>query len=220
MERLNKLTKNLRNIEQKKLQSEILLMVYDEIKHQKIVFYLDKLFKESKKLLQEYNETKQENIFNYIDNNCFEMEQLLEDLKVELDKFIKVDAFIFINNKSLDELQEMLAYYKTILESEGTIFNAIRKIKSYSSHLIKDYTSYIYSYLEKYESVKVKSLLNMNLIDTILNHYLITTSDWNQVYKMTKLTIKSIENKNDDFNNVLIKQKQFDYAYFLVMVGD
>ena len=51
MEKLNKLIKNLKVIETKILQSEILLLVYDEIKHQKVVEYLLKLLNESKQLL-------------------------------------------------------------------------------------------------------------------------------------------------------------------------
>ena len=116
MEKLNKLIKNLKVIETKILQSEILLLVYDEIKHQKVVEYLLKLLNESKKLLVEYSENKLDNIYNYIDNNCFEMEQLVEDLKVELERFIKVDAFVFVHNKTTDELYDMLEYYKQVLE--------------------------------------------------------------------------------------------------------
>lgn len=220
MERITKLTKNLKNIDTKLLQTKILLLVYDEIKYQKQLDYLTRLLDESTNLLTEFNETKSSNTFNYIDNNCFEMEQLIEDLKVELDKFIRVDAFVFLNNKTLDELKEMYEYYLHILENEGTIFNAIRKIKSASSYIIKEYTKHIYDYLESNESPKVLSLLNVTYIDQILNHFLITASDWSQVYKMTKLVIKSIENKTNEFINILSLQKEFEYAYFLIMVGE
>ena len=220
MEKLNKLIKNLKEIETKILQSEILLLVYDEIKHQKVVEYLLKLLNESKKLLVEYSENKLDNIYNYIDNNCFEMEQLVEDLKVELERFIKVDAFVFLHNKSLDELHDMLDYYKQVLEHEGTMFNATRTIKQFASKIITDYVITINNYLTKYESPKVQSLLNYNYVESIINHYLITSSDWSQVYKLAKLTIKSIENRNEEFNKVLIEHTNFEYAYFLVMVGD
>lgn len=220
MEKLNKLTKNLKTIEKKILQSEILLLVYDEIKYQKTVDHIIKLLNESKKLLLEYNETKHNNIYNYIDNNCFEMEQLIEDLKVELDRFIKVDTFVFLNNKSTEELYNMLEYYKQVLKSEGTVFNAIRQIKQYAKTIILDYVLDIKNYLEKYESPKVQSILNVGYLESIANHYLITTSDWSQVNKTTKFAIKSVENKNSEFDNLLIKQTNFQYAYFLVMVGD
>ncbi len=220
MEKLNKLTKNLKTIETKILQSEILLLVYDEIKYQKTVDHIIKLLNESKKLLLEYNETKHNNIYNYIDNNCFEMEQLIEDLKVELDRFIKVDTFVFLNNKSTEELYNMLEYYKQVLKSEGTVFNAIRQIKQYAKTIILDYVLDIKNYLEKYESPKVQSILNVGYLESIANHYLITTSDWSQVNKTTKFAIKSVENKNSEFDNLLIKQTNFQYAYFLVMVGD
>ena len=220
MEKLNKLTKNLKTIETKILQSEILLLVYDEIKHQKVVEYLLKLLSESKKLLLEYSETKQDNIYNYIDNNCFEMEQLVEDLKVELERFIKVDAFVFLHNKSLEELYDMLEYYQQVLQQEGTMFNATRLIKQYATNIISDFVNVINNYIVKYESPKVQSLLNVSFLESIINHYLITSSDWNQVYKTTKFTIKSIENKTIEFNKVLSELTKFEYAYFLVMVGD
>lgn len=220
MEKLNKLIKNLKEIETKILQSEILLLVYDEIKHQKVVEYLLKLLNESKKLLVEYSENKLDNIYNYIDNNCFEMEQLVEDLKVELERFIKVDAFVFLHNKTIDELYDMLEYYKQVLDHEGTMFNASRLIKQYANNIISDYVNVIKDYLEKYESPKVQSLLNVNFLESIINHYLITSSDWSQVYKTTKFTIKSIENKTSEFNKVLTELTKFEYAYFLVMVGD
>ena len=61
------------------------------------------------------------------------------DLEVELDRFIKVDTFVFLNNKSTEELYNMLEYYKQVLKSEGTVFNAIRQIKQYAKTIILDY---------------------------------------------------------------------------------
>jgi hypothetical protein len=114
----------------------------------------------------------------------------------------------------------MLEYYKQVLKSEGTVFNAIRQIKQYAKTIILDYVWDIKNYLEKYESPKVQSILNVSYLESIANHYLITTSDWSQVNKTTKFAIKSVENKNSEFDNLLIKQTNFQYAYFLVMVGD
>lgn len=220
MEKINKLTKNIKSIESRILQSKLLLLVHDEIKFEKIIDRLIKLLAESKTLLHEYVDNKQDMKFNYIDNNCFEMEQLLEDLKVELDRFIKIDTYVYLQNKQTEELYNMLAYYEIVLESEGTIFNAIRKIKEYAKTLISDYVKDIQSYLEKYESPKVQSILNINYIDSILEHYLITSNDWRQVNKLTKFAIKSIENKNAEYKDLLTKQIKFEYAYFLVMVGE
>ncbi len=220
MEKINKLTKNIKSIESRILQSKLLLLVHDEIKFEKIIDRLVKLLAESKTLLHEYVDNKQDMKFNYIDNNCFEMEQLLEDLKVELDRFIKIDTYVYLQNKQTEELYNMLAYYEIVLESEGTIFNAIRKIKEYAKTLISDYVKDIQSYLEKYESPKVQSILNINYIDSILEHYLITSNDWRQVNKLTKFAIKSIENKNAEYKDLLTKQIKFEYAYFLVMVGE
>lgn len=220
MEKINKLTKNIKTIESKILESKILLLVHDEIKYQRIVERLMFLLSESKTLLNDYTKNKQEIQFNYIDNNCFEMEQLLEDLKVELDRFIKIDTYVYLQNKQIDELYNMLSYYETVLEVEGTIFNAIRQIKQYAKTLIYDYVKDIQSYLEKYESPKVQSILNINYLESILEHYLITTNDWRQVNKMTKFAIKSIENKNSEYFELLAKQIKFEYAYFLVMVGE
>ena len=220
MDKINKLTRNLKTIETKIIQSEILLLVYDEIKYQQIVNRLINLLTDSKKLLTDNSNNLIDTVYNYIDNNCFEMEQLLEDLKVELDRFIKVDTFVFLSNKSLDELYDMLNYYKLVLETEGTVFNAIRQIKQYAKSIILDYVREIQSFIEKYESNKVLNILNLTYLESIANHYLITSNDWSQVNKTTKFAIKSIENKNDEYYNLLLKQVKFEYAYFLVMVGD
>ena len=70
----------------------------------------------------------------------------------------------------------------------------------------------IHHHNDVYESNKVLNILNLTYLESIANHYLITSNDWSQVNKTTKFAIKSIENKNDEYYNLLLKQVKFEYS--------
>lgn len=215
MSKILRLKKNFKNLQQQLLIIKILLVVKENNEYEKQIKKLDFLNKESTDLMVTVSDDNLKN-FNYIDNNLFEMEQLLEDIKVEVTDSIKVEQFVYLNNKSIEELQVFLEYFIS-LKKETSIFTAKNEIIEYGNHILNNFIDKIRKYLLDNDLVNLLPLLNQDILVGALNIRVPLIDDWKVVYKIAKTIIKSIDTSYDI--EVLENARlQFEYAYFLVIM--
>lgn len=215
MNKILRLKKNFKNLQQQLLIIKILLVVKENNEYEKQIKKLDFLNKESTDLMVTVSDDNLKN-FNYIDNNLFEMEQLLEDIKVEITDSIKVEQFVYLNNKSIEELQVFLEYFIS-LKKETSIFTARNEIIEYGNHILNNFIDKIRKYLLDHDLVNLLPLLNQDILVGALNIRVPLIDDWKVVYKIAKTIIKSIDTSYDI--EVLENARlQFEYAYFLVIM--
>lgn len=215
MNKILRLKKNFKNLQQQLLIIKILLVVKENNEYEKQIKKLDFLNKESTDLMITVSDDNLKN-FNYIDNNLFEMEQLLEDVKVEITDSIKVEQFVYLNNKSIEELQVFLEYFIS-LKKETSIFTARNEIIEYGNHILNNFIDKIRKYLLDHDLVNLLPLLNQDVLVGALNIRVPLIDDWKVVYKIAKTIIKSIDTSYDI--EVLENARlQFEYAYFLVIM--
>ena len=215
MNKILRLKKNFKNLQQQLLIIKILLVVKENNEYEKQIKKLDFLNKESTDLMVTVSDDNLKN-FNYIDNNLFEMEQLLEDIKVEITDSIKVEQFVYLNNKSIEELQVFLEYFIS-LKKETSIFIARNEIIEYGNHILNNFIDKIRKYLLDHDLVNLLPLLNQDILVGALNIRVPLIDDWKVVYKIAKTIIKSIDTSYDI--EVLENARlQFEYAYFLVIM--
>lgn len=215
MSKILRLKKNFKNLQQQLLIIKILLVVKENNEYEKQIKKLDFLNKESTDLMVTISDDNLKN-FNYIDNNLFEMEQLLEDIKVEITDSIKVEQFVYLNNKSIEELQVFLEYFIS-LKKETSIFTARNEIIEYGNHILNNFIDKIRKYLLDHDLVNLLPLLNQDILVGALNIRVPLIDDWKVVYKIAKTIIKSIDTSYDI--EVLENARlQFEYAYFLVIM--
>lgn len=215
MSKILRLKKNFKNLQQQLLIIKILLVVKENNEYEKQIKKLDFLNKESTDLMVTISDDNLKN-FNYIDNNLFEMEQLLEDIKVEITDSIKVEQFVYLNNKSIEELQVFLEYF-IALKKETSIFTARNEIIEYGNHILNNFIDKIRKYLLDHDLVNLLPLLNQDILIGALNIRVPLIDDWKVVYKIAKTIIKSIDTSYDI--EVLENARlQFEYAYFLVIM--
>lgn len=215
MNKILRLKKNFKNLQQQLLIIKILLVVKENNEYEKQIKKLDFLNKESTDLMITVSDDNLKN-FNYIDNNLFEMEQLLEDIKVEITDSIKVEQFVYLNNKSIEELQVFLEYFIS-LKKETSIFTARNEIIEYGNHILNNFIDKIRKYLLDHDLVNLLPLLNQDILVGALNIRVPLIDDWKVVYKIAKTIIKSIDTSYDI--EVLENARlQFEYAYFLVIM--
>lgn len=215
MNKILRLKKNFKNLQQQLLIIKILLVVKENNEYEKQIKKLDFLNKESTDLMVTISDDNLKN-FNYIDNNLFEMEQLLEDIKVEITDSIKVEQFVYLNNKSIEELQVFLEYFIS-LKKETSIFTARNEIIEYGNHILNNFIDKIRKYLLDHDLVNLLPLLNQDILVGALNIRVPLIDDWKIVYKIAKTIIKSIDTSYDI--EVLENARlQFEYAYFLVIM--
>lgn len=215
MSKILRLKKNFKNLQQQLLIIKILLVVKENNEYEKQIKKLDFLNKESTDLMVTVSDDNLKN-FNYIDNNLFEMEQLLEDIKVEITDSIKVEQFVYLNNKSIEELQVFLEYFIS-LKKETSIFTARNEIIEYGNHILNNFIDKIRKYLLDHDLVNLLPLLNQDILVGALNIRVPLIDDWKVVYKIAKTIIKSIDTSYDI--EVLENARlQFEYAYFLVIM--
>lgn len=215
MNKILRLKKSFKNLQQQLLIIKILLVVKENNEYEKQIKKLDFLNKESTDLMITVSDDNLKN-FNYIDNNLFEMEQLLEDIKVEITDSIKVEQFVYLNNKSIEELQVFLEYFIS-LKNETSIFTARNEIIEYGNHILNNFIDKIRKYLLDHDLVNLLPLLNQDVLVGALNIRVPLIDDWKVVYKIAKTIIKSIDTSYDI--EVLENARlQFEYAYFLVIM--
>lgn len=215
MNKILRLKKNFKNLQQQLLIIKILLVVKENNEYEKQIKKLDFLNKESTDLMVTVSDDNLKN-FNYIDNNLFEMEQLLEDIKVEITDSIKVEQFVYLNNKSIEELQVFLEYFIS-LKKETSIFTARNEIIEYGNHILNNFIDKIRKYLLDHDLVNLLPLLNQDILVGALNIRVPLIDDWKVVYKIAKTIIKSIDT-NYDIEVLENARLQFEYAYFLVIM--
>lgn len=215
MSKILKLKRNFKNIQQQLLIVKILLIIKENNNYDRLLNRLNFLEKENKDLIITLEEDNLRN-FNYIDNNLFEMEQILEDIKVEFTDTIKVEQFVFLNNKSLDELNLFLEYFVS-LKDETSILTARNEIIEYGNHIINNFVDKIRKYLLDYNLVNLLPLLSQDILVGALTNKKPLLDDWKIVYKIAKTIIKSIDSSFNitDLENARII---FEYAYFLVLM--
>lgn len=215
MNKILRLKKNFKNLQQQLLIIKILLVVKENNEYEKQIKKLDFLNKESTDLMVTISDDNLKN-FNYIDNNLFEMEQLLEDIKVEITDSIKVEQFVYLNNKSIEELQIFLEYFIS-LKKETSIFTARNEIIEYGNHILNNFIDKIRKYLLDHNLVNLLPLLNQDILVGALNIRVPLIDDWKVVYKIAKTIIKSIDTSYD-IEILENARLQFEYAYFLVIM--
>lgn len=215
MSKILRLKKNFKNLQQQLLIIKILLVVKENNEYEKQIKKLDFLNKESTDLMVTISDDNLKN-FNYIDNNLFEMEQLLEDIKVEITDSIKVEQFVYLNNKSIEELQVFLEYFIS-LKKETSIFTARKEIIEYGNHILNNFIDKIRKYLLDHDLVNLLPLLNQDILVGALNIRVPLIDDWKVVYKIAKTIIKSIDTSYD-IEILENARLQFEYAYFLVIM--
>lgn len=215
MNKILRLKKNFKNLQQQLLIIKILLVVKENNEYEKQIKKLDFLNKESTDLMVTVSDDNLKN-FNYIDNNLFEMEQLLEDIKVEITDSIKVEQFVYLNNKSIEELQVFLEYFIS-LKKETSIFTARNEIIEYGNHILNNFIDKIRKYLLDHDLVNLLPLLNQDILVGALNIRVPLIDDWKVVFKIAKTIIKSIDT-NYDIEVLENARLQFEYAYFLVIM--
>ena len=209
---MDKFLKQLDTYQHKYLVSKILLLVVNNHQFDSIIQHLDYLFTTSYQLLKENSLTSQ--TYNVVDNNIFEIENIIEEVELNLNDLVKLDLFIFLNNKSTKYLFKFYEQLILILEDAKTIKNAKESIKPYQKNILKKFVESLYSYLYNNKQI---NLINIDRINMILNQEIISLNDWSSLNKITDTIMKTVNIQDETFLNEKFK---FELIFFLLNVEE
>lgn len=210
---MQKFLKQLDTYQQKYLVSKILILVIDNHQFDDCFKHLDYLFSTSYELLNKQNELTTTS-YNVLDNNLFEIENMLEEVDLSLNDLVKLELFVFLNNKKVNYLFKFYQQLINILEDAKTIKNAVNSIKPYQKNILKKFVESLYHYLYNNKQI---NLINIDRINMILNQETISLNDWSSINKITDTIIKTLNIQEETFLNEKFK---FELIFFLLNVEE
>lgn len=216
MDKLNTFIKNIHTFEQSYLIYSILNKLYT-FNMESTLVYLNNLIKQTYSLIDAYNLNNDSKTFNNIDNNLFDIENVIGDLRSETNNLIKLDVYMFLQNKSKEVLKQYDESLTNILKSVPSIAAAKNTIKECEVAIVSNYIKKVFNYLNELNDISLNKLFNRDEIRPILEKESLSSSDWNYVYKNMNMIYKSITNKLPSYIDLTYEKFNFEIAYLLML---